>query len=807
MTERFQIAIIGSGPAGLSAGARAAQRGLDHVVLERQDRYAETIQKYQRGKFVMATPDILPLRSDISFAAGSREHILDTWGREIAQHSVTIRYGSEVTRLAGQKDAFAITLKDGSAIEAAHVVLAIGLQGNLRKLKVPGAELSLVQYQLDDPDEYEDETIVVVGAGDSAIENAIALAKRNQVIIINRRAEFARAKTGNLNAIEKAIESGKIECVYNAAPEKIEPGLVVLRTPEGTRDCRADRLIARLGADPPRRFLESCGIVFPEGSGALYPEVSVTYETNVPGLYAIGALAGYPLIKHCMNQGYEVVETIAGFPVEPADEPLLEEKLLGMPGRPKVSDALDEIKTKVQLFRDLTTLQLRDFLLDSETHVQLAGEVIFERNGFGNTLFCVVAGTVEIELRDDRRPEAPHRMVYCSEGDFFGEAGLVAGRRRAGTARAKTDCVLIELARRSAIKLLNSIPAARERFERTTIVRQLQQDLSQDLTEPDLQALIDSAEIKAYPAGATLIEEGAQDDRSVYLIRAGSVTISKRIGGKEVVLAYEPVGHMVGEMALLRNTPRSATVTAAIATEAIKIDGSVFQRLLDQRPELRTKLEQAVLERVFKQPEREGHGDWGGVADFLVEQGAGEATDILLIDESLCIRCDNCEKACAESHDGITRLDREAGPTFAMVHVPTSCRHCEHPHCMADCPPDAIHRGENGEVWIDDTCIGCGNCVVNCPYGVIQMASPPPPRPSLLQWLLLGRGPGPGGQRRYHAPENEASMAAGGTQKVAVKCDMCKGIEGGPACVRACPTGAAIRVSPKEFLDAMPSRR
>ncbi len=303
MTERFQIAIIGSGPAGLSAGARAAQRGLDHVVLERQDRYAETIQKYQRGKFVMATPDILPLRSDISFAAGSREHVLDTWGREIAQHSVTIRYGSEVTRLAGQKDGFAITLKDGSAIETAQVVLAIGLQGNLRKLKVPGAELSLVQYQLDDPDAYEDETIVVVGAGDSAIENAIALAKRNQVIIINRRAEFARAKTGNLNAIENAIESGKIECVYNAAPEKIEPGLVVLRTPEGTRDCRADRLIARLGADPPRRFLESCGIVFPEGSSALYPEVSVTYETNVPGLYAIGALAGYPLIKHCMNQG------------------------------------------------------------------------------------------------------------------------------------------------------------------------------------------------------------------------------------------------------------------------------------------------------------------------------------------------------------------------------------------------------------------------------------------------------------------------------------------------------------------------
>jgi len=37
--------------------------------------------------------------------------------------------------------------------------------------------------------------------------------------------------------------------------------------------------------------------------------------------------------------------------------------------------------------------------------------------------------------------------------------------------------------------------------------------------------------------------------------------------------------------------------------------------------------------------------------------------------------------------------------------------------------------------------------------------------------------------------------------KLAVKCDMCNGISGGPACVRSCPTGAAIRMGPEEFLD------
>ena len=118
---------------------------------------------------------------------------------------------------------------------------------------------------------------------------------------------------------------------------------------------------------------------------------------------------------------------------------------------------------------------------------------------------------------------------------------------------------------------------------------------------------------------------------------------------------------------------------------------------------------------------------------------------------------------------------------------------------MADCPPNAIHRGPDGEVVIDDSCIGCGNCQRNCPYGVIRMDSVPPPKPSLVSWLLWGKGPGPGEPsktwRKKHAdPAIEAA-------KHAIKCDMCSGIEGGPACVRACPTGAAIRVSPEAFLS------
>jgi CRP-like cAMP-binding protein/Fe-S-cluster-containing hydrogenase component 2 len=431
----------------------------------------------------------------------------------------------------------------------------------------------------------------------------------------------------------------------------------------------------------------------------------------------------------------------------------------------------------------------------------LAGETIYRHHEFGDTLFLVVAGTVEIEQQASAAGAAT-RTILRREGDFFGEAGLIANRPRAGTARAKTDCVVIELVRRAALKLLASVPSAREEFERITIVRQLQDDLLSDLTEADLAEVVAKAEIRSFKPGDRLIEEGDEKDRAAFLIRSGSVTVSRRVDGKDSVLAYEPPGRLVGEMALLRQGPRAASVTAAIQTDAIRIDGDVFRRLVDGRPDLRAKIDELVRDRMLGGAT--GGAAAGNFAPGLLEKGRGglgEATDVLLIDESLCIRCDNCEKACAESHDGISRLDREAGPTFAMLHVPTSCRHCQHPHCMKDCPPDAIHRGEGGEVWIDDTCIGCGNCVENCPYGVIQLAEPPPPKPGLLQWLLLGRGPGPGEDKALKA-RKKGEPPAEGAHKVAVKCDMCAKIEGGAACVRACPTGAAIRVSPAEFLNA-----
>jgi len=796
--ESVKIAIVGSGPAGLSAAGRAAATGVSHALLEQRDHLSDTIYKYQKGKLVMATPEVLPLRSDLSFQIGIREEVLGAWGTQITGLKANIRFSSEVTAIKGEKGNFELTFSDGSTIHAEYVVFAIGLQGNIRLLGVPGQDREWVQYQLNDPDEYSDETIVVVGAGDAGIENALALTKQNTVIILNRGGEFARIKQGNLTAITTAIEKNQIDCIYSAETVRVEDDGIVVKTPQGETKVKCDRIIARLGASPPRKFVEACGIKFPNADPSSLPELSAQYESNVPGLYVIGALAGYPLIKQAMNQGYEVIEYIQGKQLKPADEPLLEQKFAKIPGNRSVLEILALIQESVPLLSGLTTLQLREFLLDSNVHVPRGGEVIFERNDYTNSFYSIVDGEVNILID----PEDETKVISLGKGAFFGEMGLLSGRRRTATVMASMPALLIETPRRSMIKLINSVESVKRVMDTAAVGRQIQTYIAPGIPLSDLQELIQTVKVEKFGQGEVLFREGEAGD-CLYLIQRGSVTVSREVGGKEAVISYVAAGNYVGEMALISKAPRSATIRAAVAVEALRLDGGPFQALMTRNEALRRNIEARYRGRMLENIETTEQPEAGGIIQFLIEQGLGEATDVLLIDEALCVRCDNCEKACAETHQGTSRLNREAGPTYQTIHVPTSCRHCEHPHCMVDCPPDALRRNANGEVYITDSCIGCGNCERNCPYGVIHMAAKPPKKPGLLQWLLFGRGPGPG--QAVTGKWGPDSKKEGGGPKKAVKCDMCKDVMGGPACVRACPTGAALRVEPSEFFKVVSS--
>lgn len=806
MADKFRVVIIGSGPAGMSAAGRAAQLKLKHVLLEKTDHLSDTIYKYQKGKHVMATPSQLVLRSDMDFDAGKREAILDTWDTQTASHGVNVMYNAEPVKIEGDEGNFTITLKNGETVQAETIVMAIGTQGNPNLMRCPGGDNKLVQYQLDDPGEYYDEHITVIGSGDAGIENALGLAadtaQNNVVTILNRSAEFARAKKANVKLLMEAGEQGKIMIRNETSPAEVKDGELVLETRDGQEVIKCDRIIARMGSAPPRKFVEECGIEFTSEDREAYPKLSPAFESTKKGIYVIGALAGYPLIKHCMNQGYDVIEFINGnSDLKPADEPILEAKFRDLPGRRSVDEWLEFFRSNVTILNDLSPLQMREFMLDSEPQSYGRGEVIFEKNDPGSSLFAIAEGSVAVEINADD----PSITVPIEQGSIFGEVGLISGRRRGATIKAAEDVIVVEISRTAALKLQASVPAAKRRITQISTERQLLQMFGSGLTKEDIAEVVESSEIINVRAGQAIIEEGAEGN-DIYVIRVGSMVVEKQIGGKPVFLSYLPAGSYVGEMTLIAGGYRTATVKAAIKSEVIKINGDAFKKVLDAHPDLMRKAKKEMAARqdinAFVEAKKDSFSGvvdmYSGIANFLVDNGIGEATDVLLIDENLCVGCDNCEKACADSHEGLSRLDREAGRTYAHLHVPTSCRHCEHPHCMSDCPPDAIHRGPDGEVFIDDSCIGCGNCQRYCPYGVIRMDKVPPKKPSLLNWLFFGAGPGPGEPDKMWAKKH--SYPAVEKPKKAIKCDMCSGIKGGPACVRACPTGAAIRVAPEEFL-------
>ena len=836
--QGFHVAIIGAGPAGLSAAGRAQSHDAEsgaaapsYVLLEGSAAPAKTIQQYQKGKHVMAEPGFLSLRSDFDFAAGTRENILDGWQQSLAEQSINIRYGAEVMSVTATDDGFELACADGQNVLARHVVLAMGTAGNPRKLGAEGENLERVQYQLDDPDAHHDERVVVIGAGDAAIENAVALSRNNEVVIVNRRDEFSRAKDGNLNAVLAAINDPNVSfsCLYETnvvrvveTPDEEYPLVITLETPEGERDIPCHRVIARLGGIPPRRFVESIGVEFPNERPDAIPQLSASYESNVASVYIIGALAGYPLIKQAMNQGHDVIEFIRGNFIKPADHPLLEYQFHLLPFMREVDELLALFQQRIPMFRQLNALTFRELIIESNVLVSYAegamledagaklnllkqelaemtpqprmsqiireGDYVYRVGDYATSFFTIVEGEVVVEAADGEV------LRTLSRGEFFGEGSLISGQPRLESARAGPGCILVESPRRTMVKLLNSSEDVRAGIDWIFVVRELQRQFAPRATFADLRDIGQRTTIREYKAGDVIFEQG-DDGACLHLVRRGSVTLRRETDGFSVVVAELRSGELFGEMSLMGDPQRRETAVASVATETIEIERQEFLALIALNDADISTLQARVSEQAVALTQMEVRTESAGVMQFLMQEGLGEATNTLIIDERLCIGCDNCEKACAETHGGVSRLNRAEGPSHANIHLPISCRHCEHPHCMKDCPPNAINRGVDGEVFIDDTCIGCGNCEQNCPYDVIKMAYPAPKKPGLMQWLMFGRGNGPGEVAGY---EPTADAKAGG--KKAYKCDACINKPGGPACVSACPTGAAQRMSPEEFI-------
>ena len=433
------------------------------------------------------------------------------------------------------------------------------------------------------------------------------------------------------------------------------------------------------------------------------------------------------------------------------------------------------------------------YILEGQAHVFLSTPMAHVKtqggaSGFLSRLTSRLAGRQQ-ERREEEGTrasipiDAPVDLPYdnpiatLGPGDLFGEMTCMSLYPRSATVRAATDCVMFEMLR-NVLDIIQRNKTLKAQLDANYRKRALDDHLRSvpmfaSLTQDFIDVLRNNVELVRYTKGDVICRQGDIAD-SFYLVRLGFVKVSEPHPGGELVLAYLGRGGYFGEIGLLGEGRRTATCTALDHVELVRIHAAEFHQMVEQFPEVRRNLEQLAFERQTQNRQRLATATSTPLDQFLT-QGLMEAQSLLVLDLERCTRCDACVRACADAHDGVTRLIRE-GQRFDKYLVATSCRHCRDPLCMVGCPVGSIRRRNSLEVIIENWCIGCGLCAKNCPYGNIN----------LHPFNVL-----------ENDPANPGRQIAVVKQK-ATSCDLCTE-HAEPSCVYACPHDAAHRVEPNEF--------
>ncbi len=404
--------------------------------------------------------------------------------------------------------------------------------------------------------------------------------------------------------------------------------------------------------------------------------------------------------------------------------------------------------------------------------------------------------------------DAPVSLLYgdpvatLETGDIFGEMTCMNHYPRSATVEANGDVTVLEMDR-NVLYILQRNKKSKalldERYRRRTIDNHLRSvPIFADIAKSDydyrrlVDLLRDRVELIRKDNGQLIFEQGDIAD-SLYLIRTGFVKVSQKYMGAEYVLNYIGPGAYFGEIGLMSDLPglrdlgaiagrRTATCISLDHLDLVRIDRDAFNEVLEQFPQVRAAVLKTAEDRLLETAEMIKRINSVPLAEFL-SQGLFEAQNLLVLDLEKCTRCDECTKACADSHEGVTRLIRE-GLRFDKFLVASSCRSCLDPYCLVGCPVNAIQKGKSREIRILDHCIGCGKCADNCPYGNINMHS---------------------GKVVYEEDPNHPLADKRGrvavVQQKATTCDLCKSYDGTPSCVYACPHDAAHRMKGPDLLE------
>lgn len=444
-----------------------------------------------------------------------------------------------------------------------------------------------------------------------------------------------------------------------------------------------------------------------------------------------------------------------------------------------MSEPLREFVKSFPLFEGVEVAPILEAMPNCGISTFAQGEYILRKGEHSDICHMIVHGQAEAVFN-----VAEGNPVF-GEGDIVGEMALLSGLPRVADIRALTPVAMLDITRDQLFALMDKFPPIKERldeiYRRRVLANQLARiPLFDSIPRSFIDDMAATAELISFKKDDVVFRQDDPAD-AFYLLRYGFVKVESQSEGKRRVLAYLKEGHYFGEIALLSDERRSATVSAITRAEMIKVSRVSFNGLLEAHPGVLRALENSVKKRGERNARVSADSHFAQALEASVDTGLVAAKSILIMDMTLCVHCGQCVTACSSLHNGVPRLIRKGIRLDSYTMAITSCMHCNDPACMSKCPTGAISRDASGDIHHADTCIGCGSCARNCPYGNISIVELGPEKPA------------PG-----EAERNKKARV----RKIAVKCDMCKGYSF-LGCVYNCPSGAAQRVAPgtyfKEF--------
>lgn len=469
------------------------------------------------------------------------------------------------------------------------------------------------------------------------------------------------------------------------------------------------------------------------------------------------------------------------------------------------------------------------------------GEIIIRQGRWrGNSFYVLVSGCLDV--CEEEADGTTRKFGQIESQNSFGEMSLLSGQPTTATVMVSPEgeATVLEI-QRPALRLLRRFKEFGDKLERdynrhglAHTLSEVQETCKNSFTPVMLEQFESAARFTVYAKDHLLFQEGDPIDKLIFIkngwVRrvhdvASSATRHSTVSGplladmvtelsQEVGLDFLGAGNWLGLDAVFRQgdsrwsystTVMARTEVLEIAISRLRSDPALVSMIAEHFPQ---------FSDVDDQPPQPPSDKRSIVAvGKEIETGIADGTNLLVMDMDLCVRCGNCSLACHKVH-GQSRLMRHGihiarpvrpnSSSIQHVLLPSVCLHCQDPECLTGCPTGAIGRLAEGQIDIEPhTCIGCGDCATQCPYNAISMV---PKTPAVVQPLgLLGTL----GSWLSLAPQPEPPEVTATKDLLAVKCNLCAGTQLNPkgaktpaySCQENCPTGALVRVNPREYFS------